>query len=87
MGFLTAFCVSNTEGACLGWTQGPVLLLWSLGLCDSRLAAQQGKGHTVAKARWLFLNPVPSRCPPALQCDPSLPMMDVFELGSLALEK
>lgn len=75
-----------SEEACLDWTRGPVLLLWPLGLCDSWLDAEQGKGHIVAEARWLFLNPIPSSCQPALKYNPSLTKIDVFELGSLALE-
>lgn len=83
-----ADCLLQTsEEACLDWARGQFLLLWVLGLCDSWLDAEQGKGHTVAKARWLFLNPIPSCCQPALKYNPSLTMIDVFELGSLALEK
>lgn len=69
------------------WFGQEVLLLWPLRLCDSQLDTEQGKGHTVAKARWLFLNPIPFCCQPTLKYNPSLNMIDVFELGSLALEE
>lgn len=85
--WLSDCLLQASEEACLDWTQALVLLLWPLGLCDSWLDAEQGKGHTAAKARWLFLNLIPSCCQPGLKYHPSLTMIDIFELGSLALEK
>lgn len=64
-----------------------VLLLWPLGLCDSQRDAEQGKEHSVASARWLLLNPIPACCQPALKYNPSLTMIDAFELRNSALEK
>lgn len=84
---LCALHSCSSDEACPSWTPGPVVLLWPFGLCDSQLDAESGKGHMVAKARWLFLNPIPSCCQPALKYNPSLTVIDVFELGNSALEK